>query len=48
MASDESREPFSELDAQDMRVKRNTGPLAGTASPLKITTSLKDRCVPSV
>lgn len=44
MSDDNSRHPFLELDAQRMRIKRHGGTLAGASSPLKITTSLKDRC----
>ena len=41
---DSSRHPLVQLDAQKMRLKRPSGTLMGGSSPLKVTTSLKDRC----
>jgi hypothetical protein len=43
-ADDDSRHPLVQLDAQKMRLKRHSGTLMGGSSPLKLTTSLKDRC----
>jgi hypothetical protein len=42
---DSSRHPLLQLDEQKMRLKRQSGTLTGGSSPLKITTSLKDRCL---
>ena len=43
------RHPLSELHAPaEMRLKKDTGPLAGATSPLKVTTRLDDtlpRCM---